>query len=82
MGTVIAFDPDMPAENQRLVLRASTGKHEADTLRWQIGDASIGQGEIVYWHPLPGRHRIVLQDTNGAKLDEVGIQVRGLPRLE
>lgn len=79
--TVIAFDPDMPPDNQRLVLRADAGGRAPESLRWHVGNDQAAQGARVYWRPRPGRHRIVLSDAEGAVLDEVMIQVRGLPRL-
>ena len=77
-GTVLAFDPDMPPDNQRLVLTA-TGGRDAAGLHWQIGSNDHAQGDQAYWMPRPGRHRIVLRNAQGTLLDEVEIQVRGLP---
>lgn len=79
--TVIALDPDMPIDNQRLPLRAAQAPAGPALLHWRIGSAVVGQGVSAYWTPRPGRHRIVLQDASGAVLDEVRIQVRGLPRM-
>jgi len=79
--TVIALDPDMPAENQRLPLRATHSSAEPGEVFWRIGSTRVAEGVVAYWHPRPGRHRIVLHDAAGAVLDEVHVQVRGLPRL-
>lgn len=79
--TVVAFDPDMPADNQRLLLRAAAGSTVPELLRWHIGGVHAATGEHAYWRPRPGRHRIVLSDEAGEVLDVVNIQVRGLPRL-
>lgn len=79
-GTVLALDPDMPPGNQRLVLQAAGGP-DAAGLRWQIGPIDQAQGERAYWLPRAGRHSIVLRNAQGVLLDEVEIQVRGLPRL-
>lgn len=78
-NTVIALDPDMPAENQRLLLRASHASPARGEPLWRIGSEVIAQGVQAYWHPVPGRHRLVLQDTAGRVLDEIPVQVRGLP---
>ena len=79
---MIALDPDMPMDNQRLPLRAAQAPAGPAPLHWRIGSAVVGQGASAYWTPRPGRHRIVLQDASGAVLDEVRIQVRGLPRMQ
>ena len=77
--TVIALDPDMPADNQRLVLRASGSAGPAEPVLWRLGSRVIAEGHHAYWRPFPGRHRITLEDAQGAILDEIGVQVRGLP---
>lgn len=80
-GTVIALDPDMPAGNQKLLLRAAAGPGVGADLRWHVGGAYVGRGPQAYWRPSSGRHRVTLRDEQGRVLDEVSIEVRGLPRL-
>lgn len=77
-GTVIAFDPDMPVDNQRLILRAQGGA-QPELLQWHINGVRAGRGPQARWLPRPGRHRIALLDRAGQVLDEIDIQVRGLP---
>ncbi|NLC35220.1 MAG: penicillin-binding protein 1C [Alcaligenaceae bacterium] len=80
-GTVIAFDPDMPAAHQQLVLRADAGGVAPELLRWHIEGRHVADGQASRWPLSVGRHRIVLSTAEGVVLDEVTIQVRGLPRL-
>lgn len=78
-GTILALDPDMPPANQRLALKASLAQEADEPPRWRVGSTLIGHGPEAYWQPLPGRHRIVLEDALGAQLDAVTVQVRDLP---
>lgn len=71
-GTIIALDPDIPPENQRLWLLSNRSD-----VSWQIGDHVIARGAQVAWLPLPGRHRITLTDGQGNKLDSISLEVRG-----
>ena len=80
-NTVIALDPDLPTDNQRLALRAAPATGGQPSLQWRIGATVVAQGASAYWEPRPGRHRIVLQDAAGTVMDEVQIQVRGLPHM-
>lgn len=80
-NTVIALDPDLPIENQRLALRAAPAALGRQPLQWRIGATVVAQGASAYWLPRVGRHRIVLQDAAGVVMDEVQIQVRGLPHM-
>ncbi len=76
-GTIVALDPDIPPQHQRLQLKASaTGKNAAQ-LRWRLNDKPLGQGPHLTWLPWPGRHRMSLTDARGTVLDEVRLEVRG-----
>ena len=72
-GTIIALDPDIPPERQRLRLEASGG---AD-LRWRIDGRELGRGARWSWLPWPGRHRLELADARGRVLDSLQFEVRG-----
>ncbi len=80
-GTIVALDPDIPPQRQRLNLQAQGSL--AAPLRWQIDgkDLMIGKtpahGPQAQWLPWPGRHRVQLLDGAGKVLDEVRIEVRG-----
>ncbi len=71
-GSIIALDPDIPPQRQRLRLQA-----EGNALRWLMDGKEIAQGNTVNWLPWPGKHTIALADKQGKVLDEVRIEVRG-----
>ena len=84
-GTILALDPDIPPNNQRLQLQArpaAQGQH----LQWRLRTPqpkgadqlrSLGQGEQLAWLPWPGRHRLELLNQQGQLLDSAAIEVRG-----
>lgn len=72
-GTIIALDPDIPPERQRLRFAASGG---AD-LRWRIDGQERGRGATWAWLPWPGRHQLELVDGRGRVLDRLQFEVRG-----
>ena len=71
-GTVIALDPDIPPDRQRLTFTAS-----GDSGRWRLDGKPLAQGAQVQWLPWPGRHVMQLTDARGKVLDEVRFEVRG-----
>jgi len=71
--TVLALDPDIPPEHQRVWFEAAGGK----ALAWRIDGRRVGQGARVAWLPWPGRHTVELVDAAGRRLDGVGIEGRG-----
>ncbi|MGW8269162.1 MAG: penicillin-binding protein 1C [Burkholderiales bacterium] len=72
-GAILALDPDMPAQRQRVAWRAAgAGKRFA----WRLDGHAIGQGAAFDWMPSPGRHRIELVD-DGRVVDQAAIEVRG-----
>ena len=71
-GTILALDPDIPPERQRLMLRT-----RVPNAQWWISGKRIGQGNAVGWLPWPGRHSVELRQGDGKVLDRVGIEVRG-----
>ncbi len=80
-GTILALDPDIPPQRQRLSLQAQGNLSAA--LRWQIDgkDLLVGnapaRGPQAQWLPWPGRHKVQLLNGAGQVLDEVRIEVRG-----
>jgi penicillin-binding protein 1C len=72
-GTIIALDPDIPPERQRLRFAASGG---AD-LRWRIDGQERGRGTVWAWMPWPGRHLLELVDGQGRVHDTLQFEVRG-----
>ena len=71
-GSIIALDPDIPPQRQRLQLLSDQANGQ-----WRISGKPVGQGSKAQWMPWPGRHVIELMDARGNVLDEVRIEVRG-----
>ena len=71
-GSILALDPDIPPDRQRLQLRASG----AGGL-WRIDGKPLARGAQAAWLPWPGRHVIQLTSAQGVVLDEVRVEVRG-----
>jgi len=71
-GTIIALDPDIPPQHQRLSFTADGAQ-----LRWRIDGKPLASGPHALWLPWPGRHVVQLADAHGNVLDEIKIEVRG-----
>ena len=71
-GTIIALDPDIPPNRQRVSFTA-----EGDNLRWLMDGKPFGRGPQAQWLPWPGRHVVRLTDEKGTVLDEIRLEVRG-----
>ncbi|RYF22184.1 MAG: penicillin-binding protein 1C [Comamonadaceae bacterium] len=74
-GTIVALDPDIPPERQRLQFAATPG--QPGTVRWRMDGKVVAQGARWAWLPWPGRHRVELIDARGQVLDTVQLEVRG-----
>jgi len=78
-GTIVAFDPDIPSDRQRIALQATAA---ATGLRWVLDGTVIADAAAdPLWAPRPGRHRLVLVDARGREVDAVAFEVRGAPRV-
>ncbi len=71
-GTIIALDPDIPPQAQRLTLQA-----EGNNLRWLVDGKPFAKGNTALWPIWPGRHLLQIADAKGHVLDEVRFEVRG-----
>lgn len=71
-GTIVALDPDIPPQRQRLTFTASGSGG-----RWRLDGKTLAQGSQVQWLPWPGQHVMQLTDARGQVLDEVRFEVRG-----
>ncbi|WP_342621117.1 penicillin-binding protein 1C [Rhodoferax sp. GW822-FHT02A01] len=71
-GTIIALDPDIPSNRQRLTFNA-----EGQALRWRMDGKEFAQGSSVQWLPWPGRHVVQLVNARGDLLDSIRLEVRG-----
>ena len=76
-GTIIALDPDIPPERQRITLQLSG--QAAPDWQWRIDGLTLGRAaHETFWRPSPGRHQLVLVDGNGGELEKVSFEVRAL----
>jgi penicillin-binding protein 1C len=75
-GSIIALDPDIPPQRQRLQLQANL-QANTQAVRWLLGGKPLAQGAQAQWMPWPGKHVITLVDAQGKALDEVRLEVRG-----
>ncbi|MDO8768282.1 MAG: hypothetical protein Q7K57_06225, partial [Burkholderiaceae bacterium] len=71
-GTIIALDPDIPPNRQRVRFQA-----EGANLAWLLDGKPFAKGASAQWLPWPGRHVVQLVDAKGVKLDEIRLEVRG-----
>jgi penicillin-binding protein 1C len=71
-GTIIALDPDIPPQQQRVSFTAQ-GKN----LQWLMDGKVFAKGASVQWLPWPGRHVVQIANSQGLVLDEVRLEVRG-----
>lgn len=75
-GALVAIDPDIPQERQRMTIK-TTGAPAAARLLWDDESRTITD-ESYLWAPVPGRHVFRMVDVNGKELDRVVVTVRGL----
>jgi penicillin-binding protein 1C len=71
-GTIIALDPDIPPNRQRVRFEA-----EGRGVQWRMDGKPMARGNSVQWLPWPGRHHVELLDVRGLVVDELRLEVRG-----
>jgi penicillin-binding protein 1C len=73
--TIIALDPDIADDHQRVVFQASP---VLPGMRWRIGGTELAdvRGRAV-WSPLPGTYTLLLESADGQALSSVPFEVRG-----
>ncbi|HSH88434.1 MAG TPA: penicillin-binding protein 1C [Ramlibacter sp.] len=71
-GTIIALDPDIPPQHQRVTFNATGARG-----RWLVDGKEVARGRQLQWLPWPGRHSVKLVGDAGEVLDEIRIEVRG-----
>ena len=71
-GTILALDPDIPPNRQRVRFEA-----EGAQVQWRIDGKPFARGKTAQWLPWPGRHVIELADLQGRTLDQIRLEVRG-----
>jgi penicillin-binding protein 1C len=74
-GTVIALDPDIPFDLQKVFFISQTGEND---LRWVLnGSPMEAAGKTIAWTPKAGKYSLALADGNEKILDYVYFEVRG-----
>jgi penicillin-binding protein 1C len=74
--TVVAFDPDIPVDRQRVAFVASAGARDGS--RWTLDQKTLGPvNGVMLWTPSPGVHTLALADALGRPLDTTTFKVRG-----
>ena len=71
-GQIIAVDPDIPGERQRVHLEAVGVGPDA---QWRLNGEPLQDGD--FWRPQPGKWLLTLHDADGRQLDAVRFEVRG-----
>ena len=78
-GTVIALDPDIPPELQKIFFISQTNEED---LRWVLNGHTISRvGSILPWTPKAGTHVLTLCNRENEIMDSVNFEVRGPSNL-
>ncbi len=76
-SSIIALDPDIPPQRQRIPLRLS-GPAAADW-RWHMDGKALGKaGPPLMWLPQPGRHQLTIRNRRGEILSIAEFEVRAM----
>jgi penicillin-binding protein 1C len=74
-GTVVALDPDIPADDQRIFFESEP---KGSGMEWVLDGQNLGVASaLTPWAPRSGKHVLVLLGSSGEKLDSVNFEVRG-----
>jgi len=74
-GAIIALDPDIPPERERVVFEAADTR---GALHWMLDGQDLGAARDVHvWRPTRGAHVLVLIDEAARVIDRVRFEVRG-----
>ncbi len=77
-GTVIALDPDIPPELQKIFFISQIDEND---FRWVLNGLPMeGIGKTISWTPKAGKYYLALADGNEKILDFVYFEVRGPSR--
>ncbi len=76
-GAILALDPDIPPQRQRLPLHLSAPASPG--WQWRMDNQPLGRADRkLLWLPEPGHHRLTLVDKQGKELDTVEFEIRAL----
>ena len=74
-GTVIALDPDIPFDLQKVFFISQTGEND---LRWVLNGLPMeAAGKTIAWTPKAGKYSLAIADWDEKILDYVYFEVRG-----
>ena len=74
-NTIIALDPDMPKNYQKVFFKAKTG---GEQLSFWLNEQQLASAQQDYpWQPKRGRHLLQLKNLQGQVRAEVRFEVRG-----
>jgi penicillin-binding protein 1C len=74
-GTLIAYDPDIPAKLQRVIFKSTA---ENTKQQWSVDNAAVSSKQsLAAWQPQPGTHVLRLHNPSGEVMDQIEFQVRG-----
>ena len=71
--TVIAVDPDIPKESQRVFFETSSAE---PALSIVLDETVVGHAPAVSWQPVPGKHKLSLVSGDGVVADQLMFEVR------
>ena len=78
-GSIIALDPDIPPEDQKMLFEASP---DGTNLQWVLDGQGLGVSTApAPWSPRKGKHVLRLMDAGQRELDSVAFEVRGDDRM-
>ena len=72
-GTIIAADPDIPEDLQKIFFEASP--HDS-TMRLVLDDVMIGSSPAISGLPRPGMHKLSLLSQDGSVADQITFEIR------
>ncbi len=74
-GTIVALDPDIPHDRQRVPLEVAGG---VPGVRWRVDDTDLGPADgLTLWEPTGGTHIVALVDAQLRVLAAATVEVRG-----
>jgi penicillin-binding protein 1C len=72
-GMIIAIDPDIPSEQQKVFFETNSALPKT---KWLLNGSFLGSSEMIIWAPVRGDYELVLTDDNDRLLDKISFQVR------
>lgn len=74
-GAVIALDPDIPDEQQKVFFEA---QGSAPGFEWLLNDERMGDSNVaISWSPKAGKHQLSIVDRQHRVIDHVKFEVKG-----